>query len=637
MPSPDSNEVAIPECFALLDDCDATVADRRSRLYTRYAGALLCQHASELKFLLEEMERSLRQGLHAVALFTYELGAELYGIAPHAADKPLAQILLFECCERLSAEQTSAWLAEREQPLIDTAGDSREQYAGIAGTHADVSEAQFADAISRIHGYLEAGDTYQVNYTYRLRFEAYGSVYALYRRLRSRQPVPYGALISLPDGRAVLSMSPELFIRHEQGELIARPMKGTSAASGVAEQDAIRAMELAADTKNRAENLMIVDLLRSDLGRVAAIGSVRVPDLFEVKRYSSVLQMTSTVCARLRPEVTLAELLAALYPCGSITGAPKRRTMQIIRELEPQPRGIYTGAIGWFDKPAARQGIGNFCLSVPIRTLSLEAPGPDGLRKGEMGVGAGIVHDSDAAQEYEECRLKAGFLTGLPNDFDLFETMFATRSDGCRHLDLHLRRLRSSANFFGFLYDEKYLRKNLEKVCADLPDEGKYRVRLTLKQSGICDVSSEPLVPGPELARILMAPQPAMSTALFLRHKTTVRAHYAAAWRTTEMAGAFDTLFYNPHGHLTEGTRSNVFVKIGRRWYTPPLEVGLLPGVMRAVLLADPMWNALERRLTLDDLRLAEEIVVCNALRGVLPARVDWDTCPRIDSNSDPR
>jgi para-aminobenzoate synthetase/4-amino-4-deoxychorismate lyase len=449
--------------------------------------------------------------------------------------------------------------------------------------------------------------------------------------------VPYGALISLPDGRAVLSMSPELFIRHEQGELIARPMKGTSAASGIAEQDAIRAMELAADTKNRAENLMIVDLLRSDLGRVAAVGSVRVPDLFEVKRYGSVLQMTSTVRARLRPEVTLAELLAALYPCGSITGAPKRRTMQIIRELELQPRGIYTGAIGWFDKPAARQDVGGFCLSVPIRTLSLEAPGPDGLRKGEMGVGAGIVHDSDAAQEYEECRLKAGFLTGLPNDFDLFETMFATRSDGCRHLDLHLRRLRSSANFFGFLYDEKYLRKNLEKVCADLPDEGKYRVRLTLKQSGICDVSSEPLVPGPELARILMAPQPAMSTALFLRHKTTVREHYAAAWRATEMEGAFDTLFYNAQGHLTEGTRSNVFVKIGRRWYTPPLEVGLLPGVMRAVLLADPMWNASERRLTLDDLRLAEEIVVCNALRGVLPARVDWDTCPRIDSNSDPR
>ena len=600
------------ECVALLDDCTATDADPRSRLYTGYARMLSCADAAGLGAMLEEMRRALQNGLHAVGLFSYELGADLHAIAPRADAAASAQVLLFERCERLSAEQVERWLAQREN-------DRRP--AGIAGVSASVTEQEFAAAIARIHAYIEAGDTYQINYTYRLRFDAFGAPLALYRRLRQRQPVPYGACIQLPDGSAVLSLSPELFVRHEQGRIVARPMKGTAAATGDAQQDRARAAALAADPKNRAENLMIVDLLRNDLGRVAVFGTVQVPQLFQVDRYSSVLQMTSTVEARLREDVALQQIFAALYPCGSITGAPKRRTMQIIRELEPDSRGIYTGAIGWFDAPGAHR-VGDFCLSVPIRTLRLQARGPDGVRKGEMGVGAGIVHDSDAAGEFAECRLKASFLTGLPNDFELLETMYATREGGCRHLDRHLQRLRASAHYFGFAWGEARIRAALRKQCDALPAGTPYRIRLALRRDGSCDLQSAPLAPLTEPVGVLLAEEAIAADDIFLRHKTTVRERYDAAWRAAEAQGAFDMLFHNTDGELTEGGRSNVFVKLDGRWYTPPLAAGVLPGVMRSVLLADPAWNAAERRLMRDDLRNAQEIVVCNALRGALRAKV---------------
>lgn len=603
------------DCFALLDDYTASVSDPRSRLYTGYAGTLAYGAVSGLPALLESMQDAMQAGRQAVGLFEYELGGQPHGIAPREQPQPLAQILLFERCEKLSSQEVEHWLAGH---------DTMASPAGIAQVQSSVSEAQFANAIARIRAYIEAGDTYQINYTYRLRFDAFGAPLSLYRRLRARQPVPYGALLNLPDGRAVLSLSPELFVQHSRGLITARPMKGTAAASGDAKTDAQRAVALAADTKNRAENLMIVDLLRNDLGRIARVGSVRVPNLFRVDPYGSVLQMTSTVQAELRDDANLADVFAALYPCGSITGAPKRRTMQIIRELEPDPRRLYTGAIGWFEAPEGAQAVGDFCLSVPIRTLVLQAQGNDGTRKGEMGVGAGIVHDSDAAGEYAECRLKARFLTGLSNAFELLETMHATRENGCRHVDAHLHRLHSSATYFGFTYDESLIRASVSQACNALEAATEYRMRLALKQDGTCSIQTGVLAPLALPVKVLLARDATTSDDLFLRHKTTVRDRYDAAWHAAEAQGAFDMLFLNQRGELTEGARSSVFVKLGGRWYTPPLDAGLLPGVMRSVLLADPDWDAQERMLTLDDLRYAEAVVVCNALRGALPATVIW-------------
>ncbi|MFS2015163.1 chorismate-binding protein [Massilia sp. CT11-108] len=605
--------------FALLDDASPEGhAQARSRLYEGYAGVLACQHVEDWPRLLDGVQDALARGLHAVPVLTYELGEQLLGIAaPRELHAALAQVLLFERYTMLDADQVDAWLA----------ADEASGPAGIGAVRANVDEATFAQAIDRIRDYIAAGDTYQVNYTYRLRFDAFGDIRQLYARLRARQPVPYGALVSLPDGRAVLSLSPELFVRHDAGRLLARPMKGTAPADLHDDVvNAVRAQQLAADPKNRAENLMIVDLLRNDLGRIARTGSVGVPALFEVKRYSSVLQMTSTVQAQLAPGTTLQDIFTALYPCGSITGAPKRRTMEIIRELEPAARGIYTGAIGWIDPPAGsgfgtlqHARFGDFCLSVPIRTLTL-LPEQNGVRHGELGVGAGIVYDSDAGAEFAECRLKAGFLTGLPNDFEIFETIHATRADGCRHLERHLARLGASAAYFGHPFKPDLARAAVVEACAALPDDAPHRVRLALRPDGEIVVQTGALAPLQEPVAVLLADAPTRAHDVFLRHKTSIRSRYDAAWRAAESAGAFDTLFFNERGELTEGGRSNVFVKIGGRWYTPPLSSGVLPGVMRGVLLDDPAWGAIECPLTRASLARAQEIVVCNALRGPLRA-----------------
>ena len=606
------------ECFVLLDDSEASVEQPRSRLYTGHVTTLLCQHAAEFPVLLAQMQALQMQGLHAVGLFTHELGVLLQGVElpPGKAGHELAQILLFKDCRHLSAGETDAWLERCATQEGDTT-------AGVIGLTPSVTEAEFSEAIAQIHRYIEAGDTYQVNYTYRLRFAAYGSLVALYRRLRARQAVPFGALIALADGRAVLSFSPELAVRHAAGRLSALPMKGTAAAAEDAVENAARAAALAADPKNRAENLMIVDLLRNDLGRIAQLGSVSVADLFRVSRYGRVLQMTSTVEADVDPTLNLAQVLTALLPFGSVTGAPKHRTLEIIRQLEPTPRGYYTGAIGWFDAPQAGHLLGDFCLSVPIRTLLLDAPDTARQRAGEIGVGAGIVHDSVALAEFAECHLKMDFLTGLGHEFALFETMRATQ-DGCLLQDLHLERLFASARHFGFRCDEAAVRKELTAVFAQLPPGSPQRLRLALEPAGEMQIEHAPLIPLQTPVTLLIAQEPIDEEPLFLGHKTTRRTRYDAAWRAAEVLGAFDVLFCNAQGELTEGARSSLFIKLAGRWYTPPMASGLLPGVMRKVLLADPAWSATERPLTLDDLRIAEEVMVCNALRGVLPARIDW-------------
>jgi para-aminobenzoate synthetase/4-amino-4-deoxychorismate lyase len=609
------------EVFALLDDAspEGTQApDARSRLYTGHTATLRCDDIGQWQQLLAQMQAALTRGEYAVTVCSYELGAELLalGAAPVPAGDamPLAQVLLFKDCTLLSASEVGDWLAARSFPI--------ERPAGIANIRANIDQEAFNGALARIRDYIEAGDTYQVNYTYRLRFDAFGSIHALYARLRGRQPVPYGALVRLDDGSAILSLSPELFARHENGVITARPMKGTAPAapSAQAADNIQRATVLAADPKNRAENLMIVDLLRNDIARIAQTGSVEVPALFEVHRYSSVLQMTSTITARLREDATLGDIFNALYPCGSITGAPKRRTMEIIRELEPDPRGVYTGAIGWFD-PRADGKVGDFCMSVPIRTLTLRAPdSPHGLRKGEMGVGAGIVFDSDPLEEYAECQLKARFLTGLKNDFEIFETMRATHDGGARHRQRHLARLAASAKYFGFSWDAAAADAYLDTACAMLDAGIDYRLRLALSPSGAFSVQHAQLAPLAEPVRVLLAPDTTHSGDLFLRHKTSIRTRYDAAWREAEAQGAFDTLFFNERGELTEGGRSNVFVHIDGRWLTPPLSSGILSGVMRAVMLDDPQWNAGEAVITRAMLEAADEIVVCNALRGAMRA-----------------
>jgi para-aminobenzoate synthetase/4-amino-4-deoxychorismate lyase len=287
---------------------------------------------------------------------------------------------------------------------------------------------------------------------------------------------------------------------------------------------------------------------------------------------------------------------------------------------------LYTGAIGWFDPPKADRVLGDFMLSVPIRTLTLDAPAGNDVRQGVMRVGAGIVYDSDADSEYAESLLKARFLTGVSSQFSLIETLQAHRTFGARNLNLHLQRLSASARHFGFLCDPQQIAAQVRPVCAGRASDTLHRMRLLLNTDGTVDIRTALMSNvSPSSVRLLLAKQPMQSQDVFLRHKTTLRRRYDLAWQVAEKNGAFDTLFINEKSQVTEGGRSNLFVCREGQWLTPPLSEGVLPGIMRGLLLNDPTMNAREAVLTLDDLRVAEHIMVCSSLRGSLSATVDWD------------
>lgn len=632
------------DSFALLDDCHASASKPSSRLYTGFVREHRCDDPAALDEVWARVDRDLRAGLNAVVLADYEWGARLMKaghehLAPAAAGS--VRFLMFEAMRHMAAPEVERWLAECEHRRQGAAACSSESGlaapmpAGVLDLRPSVDRSAFHAAIARIHGAIREGETYQVNYTYRIEFNTFGLPVSLYRRLRARQPVGFGALIALPGvaGRGddphanewVLSCSPELFLQNHGGVLAARPMKGTASRAQVPEGDSEIARMLGDDAKNRAENLMIVDLLRNDLGRIARTGSVRVPALFSVEAYPTVFQMTSSIEAELPPATGFAQLLRALFPCGSITGAPKHRTMQLIAELENTPRGLYTGSIGWIDRPAADRttaACGDFCLSVAIRTLTLKPIEP-GRFAGTMGVGAGIVIDSRAEEEFEECLLKARFLTGLDPGFSLFESMYATRGDGIRHLDLHLGRLATSAAELGFAFPRESIVAVLARQVAALSLETPARIRLTLHKEGRFDIVVAPLDPLPDgPVALLLAAEPVSDRSGLLRHKTTLRQRYDQAIADAQSQGAFDTLFFDAEGFLTEGGRTNVFLRIDGEWLTPPLNHAILPGTMRTALMRDPAWAIREARLTLADLERAERIVVTNALRGALEAVV---------------
>ena len=604
------------DSFALLDDRAATRARPSSRLYEDFEREHRCVDPLLLDAMWAQVDADLRSGLHAVLLADYEWGAKLLKAGARPGDASALRVLMFRTLTHLSRDEVDAWLVGHDRSGAD-------EPAGVMNLQSGVDRAEFTRAIESIHEAIRAGETYQVNYTYRMNGRAFGAPIALYRRLRTRQPVDYGALIALPEGgpiTQVLSLSPELFLRHQAGLLTARPMKGTAARVAAPESDSESARLLAIDVKNRAENLMIVDLLRNDLGRLAQTGSVRVPALFAIEPYATVFQMTSTVQAQIRPEVGMPELLRAVFPCGSITGAPKHHTMELINGLESTPRGLYCGAIGWLDAPRGDARIGDFCLSVAIRTLTL-GPEVDGLRALQLGVGAGIVIDSRADDEFDECRLKARFLTGLDPGFELFETMLWQPGQGVRHIERHLARLEHSAQALGFALDRAALRSTLDAFARTATVTT--RLRLALAHDGRLSLTHTPLTPLPAgPVRLLVGPDTLPETDALAAHKTTRRQHYDAGVRAAEAVGAFDTLFFSRAGRLVEGGRSNVFLRLDGRWWTPPLSDGALPGVMRGVLLADPAWDARERTLTRADLARAEGLVVCNALRGVLSAEL---------------
>ena len=599
--------------FALFDDA----VSGRAKLYQNHVESRLFHH-NELDSLDDALQKGWQKGLHSVLFADYEFGLPLMGMDSERGGN--LALHWFADCADIDAE---SWLAQNSDDLP----------AGISTPQSSVSEADYLDHIRQIHEAIRRGDTYQINYTTRLHLQAYGNPVSLYRRLR--QPVPYAVLSHLPDAAGksawTLCFSPELFLKiGADGTISTEPMKGTAPILGDG-QDERRAAELQADPKNRAENVMIVDLLRNDLGKIAQTGKVCVPDPFKVSRFGSVWQMTSTIQAQALPHITAADILRAAFPCGSITGAPKRMSMQIIESLEAEPRGLYTGSIGYL-KPCAG-GLGfEGIFNVVIRTLLLkpasdpisdDLPFSDDLYHGVYGVGSGIVIDSDPAAEYRECGWKARFLNELRPAFGIFETM-RVENRQCRLLDLHLGRLKTSAQALNLpLPDDGETR--IRQYIADLPD-GLFRLKAELVSDDlILSHAATAELSAPQ--RVIPAPQPLPRRDYLRRFKTTRRALYDQAWQTAETQGAFDSLFFNSDGLLLEGGRSNVFIKYQGQWLTPSLDLDILNGVMRQAVLQQPQTylgtdEVIETHITRDMLEHAEEIRLSNALRGVFRAEL---------------
>lgn len=590
----------------LLRTARSDAENHRSYLFTEPLEILSARSLDQIPAVFARVDSALESGFYVAGFVSYEAG---YHFEPRALGG-----------SRLAAQPDVplVWFGVYGEPLIASAGEvdtSSEKFAEFdsarqepideCGFALDLCAKDYADKVQLIRQYIERGDFYQANLTVNLRMKWRGGPAALFRRMIANQPVAYGALVNLGD-MAILSASPELFFRRHGTRIIVRPMKGTVRRGRDAGEDDELAAWLQADEKNRAENVMIVDLLRNDLGRICKPGTIDVKDLFSVERYDELFQMTSTVCGELQNGVTNYELFRALFPCGSITGAPKIRTMQVIRELEAEPRGIACGAIGFFAPD------GEAVFSVAIRTAT--------LRNGEieMRVGSGITWDSSAECEYEECRLKARFLTHAPLHFELIETMLW--EDGYWLLDLHLSRLAASAAYFGYACDLTAVRDALSRHAADLRAGTKFRVRLTLERRGGVSIASGAVQVATEPATLLLHTERSDSADRFLRHKTTRRNLYDRGLQEARACGFDDALFRNERGEITECGIHNVLIEKDGRLMTPPCDCGVLPGVYRAHLLATRR-DIVECVLTLDDVLAADRIFVCNSVRGLRAVR----------------
>jgi para-aminobenzoate synthetase/4-amino-4-deoxychorismate lyase len=577
--------MALPSSpFVLLDD--ARPGGAPARLYADPVDIVRADRPDAVLPALAALREARTRGLDAAGYLRYEAAAGLEPkLARLAAPGPLLWFGLFRGWREVAPGEV----------LPDPAG------AWAGRPHPGIAPRDYADRFARVAELIAAGDIYQANLTFQAEVATAGSPAALYALLRGRAAAGYGALVATGD-EWLLSFSPELFFALEGTTLTARPMKGTAVRDADPAQDAAQAEALRSDPKQRAENLMIVDLLRNDLSRVARPGSVAVPQLFHVEHYPTVHQMVSEIRAELAKDRDAVDALAALFPCGSITGAPKLRAMEIIADTEAAPRGIYTGAIGRLD---AR---GDARFNVAIRTLTLA--GGDSIA--HLGLGSGVVADSDPEQEWQECLAKGAFVTAGERPFDLIETMRFDPLDGVPLLERHLTRMKDSATTFGFAFDRHSVRNELQAATFRLRTASK--VRLLLGPSGAIAIGISPLPEAPDLpVPVAIVPREVARDDFRLRHKTSRRGFYD---RARAAAGTWDVVLIDDEGFVTEGSFTNIFVERDGVLHTPPLSRGLLAGVLRAELIAS--GRAVEQDLRPED--LAGGFLLGNAVRGLVSA-----------------
>ncbi len=591
--------------FVLLDD---TLSGKGSILFINPGKIISCTTPEELDAAFSLMDRERQAGRHLAGFLSYELGYlledKLANLLPCDTNSnvPLLWFGSFEKAITLSPAEAHKFLAKQRS------GDY-----SLTNLKPSMDEQSYCTAIHKVQDYIAAGDTYQVNYTFKHHFDISGDSIALFQELRQRQNVSNGAYIETGH-HTILSLSPEIFLSTQGPKARTRPMKGTVQRGKTPKEDTDNKVWLTKDEKSRAENLMIVDLLRNDMGRVCEVGSIEVTELFTVETYRSLHQMTSNIIGKLRPEISPADLIRQLFPCGSITGAPKVRTMEIISELEEQPRGVYTGSIGHI----APNGDTRF--NVAIRTLMMDKMG-----KGEMGIGSGIVYDSSPEAEYQECLLKGQFLSGnlagyAKPLFDLIETLRWEEETGYFLLEEHLERLENSAGFFAYPFQK-------ENVCLALKSlelKGTQRVRLLLHKDGSTTVTATPMEqPDPQKPiGYVVSKKTVDSSDIFFYHKTTRREFYEDELvRQNQLTGCTEVLFTNEHGEITEGARTNVFIEIDGKLFTPPISSGVLNGTFRTHLLKTGYKDIAEKVLTLDDLEAADTVFFGNSVRNLMPAQ----------------
>lgn len=584
----------------LLETSRFDPANRHSYLFLNPTRRIIANRLDDIPRLFHEIEIALDQGLWVAGYLSYECG---YHFEP-VSDVVPKSLAWFGAYEQVKIFDHFRTVQDRDQASGPDESASAARCEPIAASiELEISKESYVAAIARIKEQLAAGNTYQVNFTDRLAFNSPLSAAAMFTALSAQQHVAYSAFLNV-EGQSIVCLSPELFFATQGDRIVTRPMKGTMPRGLDLADDERLADLLRNDEKNRSEHVMIVDLLRNDLGRICRSGSVEVKDPFSVERYDTLHQMTSTVVGNLRAGMTFYDIFRGLFPSGSITGAPKHRTMQIIHELERQRRGVYTGAIGFISPNRSS------AFNVAIRTLVMQ----DG--EVTMGVGGGIVADSKPEDEYRECLLKASFLTRRIEPFQLIETMLW---DGeFTLLNRHLDRMESSALYFGFPFDRARITATLFDLCKSPPFKSgsRRRVRLTLAADGraATEVSDCPYESS-EIS-IWLTDERISSSDPFRRHKTTRRDPLDRLYKKAREHGFDEVIFANENGDITEGAISNIFIERRGNLVTPPVTSGLLPGILRRHIL-ETREGSLEAVLKVDDLKSADVIYLCSSLRGL--------------------